>query len=148
MKNIRNIWKDTYPNESNQDENVPLAILERQAKAINEDKAKTDIIATVISITNSTELAKIKHILYLLPVHGNNYNYRFVEFNQPIGSYYPVTISAYQQGETSFGECYKEDEIYDALEKIYKDKRRSIVFEQLKNIGETVKAWNQEKDEI
>jgi hypothetical protein len=143
MSDIRDIWKETTSGNQ-QPENVPLAILEKQAKSINEEAEKTNIISAVFNITNSAE-PKIKHVLYLFPRNGNNYNYRFIEFTQPIDSFYPVTIQAYQNGDIHFGDCGDENEIYSTLTKIFQDPRRNIVFEQLKNIGATIQAWNEER---
>jgi len=143
MSAIRNIWSEI--SESRDHNNVPLAILQEQAKAINSDAEKTEITAAVITLTNSTEPI-VKHVLYLVPRHGNNYNYRFVEFIQPVDSYYPVKIEAYQQGDTNFGECRNEDEIYSKLTAVFQDIRRTIVFDQLKNIGHTIRSWRAERE--
>jgi hypothetical protein len=143
MSNIRNIWMEASSQQN--ENNIPRAILEKQAEAITADVERTEIIASVITVANSTE-PFIKHILFLFPRFGDNYNYRFLEFKQPIDSYYPVSIEAFQRGDTSFGECNSENEIYEKLSEIFRDTRRAIVFEQLKNIAHTVRTWRQERD--
>lgn len=146
-KTIRNIW-----NEANidLDTNIitPFNILQEQAKAINRDVDKTNIIGVVMTLTVSTneQIKEVKHVLYLFPKNGNDYNYRFIELECKPDRDYLLKVYAYQSGNVNFGECKDEDELYETLRKIFRDPRLRIVFEQLKNIGNTIESWRKDKD--
>lgn len=147
MSTIRNIWKEVNV-DLKKNKVTPLDILQEQANAINEDVHKTNLLGLVMSFTIGTDdkIDKVKHTLYLLPKNGSDYNYRFIEFEGKPDNDYPLTIYAYQSGNLNFGECQNEDELYDILTKIFKDPRLKIVVEQLKNIGNTIESWKNERE--
>ncbi len=147
MSPIRNIWDETQV-DLKKDGITPLDILQEQAKAINKQTDKTNIVSYVMSFSTTTNglVDEIKHVLYLIPKNGNDYNYRFIEIASKPDTDYPLTVFAYQSGESNFGPCQDEKDFYSALSKIFKDKRLKIVFEQLKNIGNTIENWNNNKE--
>ncbi len=146
-KPIRNIWSEV---KIELDKNIitPFDILQEQVKAINKDVKKTNILGVVmtISIGTNDQISEIKHVLYLFPKNGNDYNYRFIELVSKPDSDYPLTVYAFQSGNINFGVCEDENELYETLTKIFKDPRLKIVIEQLKNIGNTIESWKNEKE--
>lgn len=147
MSKIRNIW-DEVNVDLKKDKPTPLDILQEQAKAINKDVEKTNLLGLVMSFTIGTndKIEKVKHTLYLLPKNGGDYNYRFIELEGKPDSDYPLTVYAYQSGNINFGECKDENELYEVLTQVFKDPRLKIVFEQLKNIGNTIDSWKNERE--
>jgi len=145
MSKIRNIWEEVNV-DLKKDKATPLDILQEQAKAINKDVEKTNILGLVMSFSIGTndKIDKVKNTLYLLPKNGGDYNYRFIELESNPDSDYPLTVYAYQSGNINFGKCNNENELYEVLIKIFKDTRLKIVFEQLKNIGNTIEGWGNE----
>lgn len=146
MSTIRNIWKEVNV-DLKKDKTTPLDILKEQAKAINEDIDKTNLYGLVMSfsIGSNDKIDTIKHTLYLCPRNGGDYNYRFIEFEGKPDNDYPLTVYAYQNGgNLNFGECKDETELYKVLTEIFKDPRLKIVFEQLRNIGNTIDSWKNE----
>jgi len=148
MSKIKNIWRE-FSNEeaTNVNETTPLKILEELSKTISEDVEKTNILGITMTFTISEQdtIKEIKHILYLFPKNGNDYNYRFIEVKQNIDSIYPIKVIAFQNSITDFGTCANDDEFYETLKKIFSDPRIKIVFDQLRNIGNTITAWKNEK---
>lgn len=147
MSRIRNIWKEVNANLQ-KDKPTPLDILNEQANAINREVEKTNILSFVLSfsIGINDKIDKVKHTLYLLPKNGGDYNYRFIELEGKPDCDYPLTIYAYQNGNINFGECKNEDDLYEVLKKVFIDPRLKIVFEQLKNIGNTIDSWKNENE--
>lgn len=148
MSKIRNIWKEVSSNQpAERSEITPLKILEEQANAINDDADRTNIVGMTMTFTISQQdtIKETKHILYLFPKNGNDYNYRFIEIKQNIDSVYPIKVSAFQNGNTDFGTCKNEDEFYETLKRIFTDRRKEIVFDQLKNIGNSIEEWKKER---
>ena len=146
-KEIRNIWGEVKV-DLNKDKVTPLDILNAQAEALNKDVDKTNIFGAVmtLSIGKNGLIDTVKHVLRLFPKNGNDYNYRFIELVGKPDIDYPVTVYAYQSGNINFGECKDEGELYKTLIEIFKDPRLKIVFEQLKNIGNTIEGWRNEKE--
>jgi hypothetical protein len=142
MSDIKEIWSNfTGPEES--EENVPLKILEAQVNAINKNKEVNEVYATIITSSGDNS-SIIRNILYLIPIYGNGYNYRYIEFTQQIDAIYPVIVRAFQAGNTDFGTVTREMGevgIYEVLTKIFSDLRTKIVLTQLKSIGRNVKDW-------
>ena len=146
MTAIRNIWNEVNSGVQENRENgeiTPLDILREQEKAINKDVEKTNILSLLltVSIKENNVVEKIKHTLYLLPRNGNDYNYRFIEIEQNVDNIYPVTVYAFQSGNTNFGECHNNEEFYEVLLKIFNDPRKNIVFRQLREIGDSIENW-------
>ena len=149
MSEIEEIWSSFDGSTSGEQENIPKRILEMEADAINKDTERSEIFASVVSVTG-TEINELKHVLYLLPVYGNGYNYRFIEFIQPIDDFFPVKISAFQSGNTDFGYVTFDQGtqgIYEVLRRIYTDLRTKVVFTQLKAMGATIKGWKDETEQ-
>ena len=145
MSKIRNIWEEVNV-DLKKDKATPLDILKEQASAINKDVEKTNLLGIVMSFTIGTndEIDKVKHTLYLLPKNGSEYNYRFIELEGKPDSDYPLTVYAFQSGNINFGKCNDENELYEVLTMVFKDPRLKVVFEQLKNIGNTIDSWKNE----
>ena len=142
MNEIKEIWSN-FEGDLTPEENIPYKILVTQSEAINRFKDVNEVYSTVVTSTGDN-MIDIKHVLYLLPIYGNGYNYRYIEFTQPFDSIYPVQIKAFQVGNNDFGIVNKghgEKEIYTILEKIFNDKRTKIVLTQLKSMGSTMKDW-------
>jgi hypothetical protein len=145
MSDIKEIWSN-FDGSSELEENIPLRILEKQAEAINRTKATNEVYSTVIT-SSGDNTSIIRHVLYLLPIYGNGYNYRYIEFTQPVDDIYPIEIKAFQAGNTDFGTVSREQGetgIYQTLTKIFQDKRTGIVLTQLKSMGKTMKDWKQD----
>lgn len=142
MSKIRNIWEEVNV-DLDKVKTTPLDILKEQAKAINKDVEKTNLLATVMSFTfgSNDKIENIKHTMYLFPKNGGDYNYRFIELEGKPDSDYPLTVYAYHSGNINFGECKDENDLYDVLVRVFKDNRLKILFEQLKNIGNTIDSW-------
>ncbi len=136
MNRIKEIWPN-FDADAVQEENLPLKILEAQSEAINKYKEHNEVYSAIVTSTGD-DTSSIKHILYLLPVYGNGYNYRYIEFSQPIDSIYPVEIKAFQTGNNEFGTAKNETEIYKTLTNIFKDQRTQIAITQLKSMGKGV----------
>jgi hypothetical protein len=145
MSKIQEIWSGFSKSEDNL--NAPLKILENLAEAINSNSVTDEVFARIVTVTG-VEQNELIHALYLLPIHGNGYNYRYIEFMQPIDSFFPVHIHAFQSGNSDFGIVpleNGEEGIYDVLKKIFSDLRTKIVFTQLKSMGNTMRGWKDEE---
>ena len=127
--------------------NIPLRSLQQLSDSINSEKDNSKIISTVVSVSSDDDNKKsIKHVLYLFPIKGHGYNYRYIQFEQSIESYFPVRILAFQNGASDFGVAENENEILLKFNEIAIDPRTKIVFNQLKSIGETIHDWKRERD--
>lgn len=140
MSDFKKIWHDLKEKSETSDQNVPFGILKEQAKAISEVFNEYGLRATIVT-SKGEEPGELIHALYLLTNSGHGYNYRYIEFSQPIEGFYPVKISAFQTGDCDFGKASSEEEVYGVLEEIFNDPRTHIVFDQLKSIGRTISEW-------
>jgi hypothetical protein len=121
--------------------------LQKLSDSINSQKDNSKIISTVVSVSSDDDNKKsIKHVLYLLPIKGHGYNYRYIQFEQSLESYFPVKILAFQNGVSDFGVAENENEIFSKFKQIATDPRTKIIFDQLKSIGETIHDWKKERD--
>lgn len=148
MNKIKEIWSSMNDNDVNGEINILKKILEVQAEAINKQKAQNEIYATLVTVKGEND-SELINVMYLLPVFGNGYNYRYIEFIQPIDSIYPVKVRAFQNGNTDFGvitEEQGEKGIYEVLGRIFNDLRTKIVFNQLKAMGRTIKGWKEDAE--
>ncbi|MFD2938526.1 hypothetical protein [Flavobacterium notoginsengisoli] len=147
MSPIRNIWNEANV-DFNKGENVtPVDILRKQSDALNKDTDKTNIYSMIMSfsIKKNNVVDKVKHVLYIFPKNGNDYNYKLIEISSNPENDYPLQVYAYQSGNINFGKCKTEEEFYETLSKIFTDPRLKIVFEQLRNIGDTIESFKQEE---
>ena len=145
MSDIKEIWSN-FDGSQEPEENIPFKILEAQSNAINKHKEGNEVYSTIVT-SSGDGMSYVRHVLYLLPLYGNGYNYRYIEFTQPVDNIYPVTIRAFQAGNTEFGVVTREvgeTGIYQTLELIFGDRRTQIVLEQLKSIGRSIKEWKEE----
>lgn len=145
MSEFKKIWPGLQGASESLEINVPLGILKEQAAAINEASEEHELHAAIVTVSGM-EPGELIHALYLLSNSGQGYNYRYIEFTQPIEGFYPVQISAFQTGDCDFGLAQDEEEVYDALEKIFRDERTSIVFSQLRAIGRTIYGWDDQRE--
>ncbi len=147
MSPIRNIWNEANVDFDKGKNVTPLDILREQSNALNEDTDKTNIYSIVMSfsIKKNNVLDKVKHVLYIFPKNGNDYNYKLIEITNNPENDYPLQVYAYQSGNINFGKCNTEEEFYEKLSEIFKDPRLKIVFEQLRNIGDTIESFKQEE---
>lgn len=146
MNRIKEIWAGFTQTPVEAELNLPLQILEHLANEINKDAARDEVCARVVTVTGVAS-NEVIHSLYLLPVYGNGYNYRFIELAQPIDAFFPVHVTAFQSGNSDFGTVaieQGEDGIYETLQRIFGDPRTKIVFAQLKSMGNTARGWNEQ----
>jgi hypothetical protein len=146
MNKMQEIWSGFKKSTSDSKVNIPLRMLENLAEAINANSSEDEVLANVVTATG-VESNELIHALYLLPLYGNGYNYRYIEFFQPIDSFFPVHIVAFQSGNSEFGVVSLEegeDGIYEVLKRVFSDERTHAVFTQLKSMGNTMRRWKNE----
>lgn len=136
--------KFSFDNKKGFEKNIVLEILEALTETINRNTKETELFANIVTVTG-TDIGDISYVLYLLPVYGNNYNYRYLELTQPIDNYFPIRISAFQSPPETFN-AEDENQLFNILNHVYQDKRTQIIFSQLKNIGKTLKDWKKKPE--
>ena len=73
--------------------------------------------------------------------------YRLIEIEQPMDKYYKVKIRAFQNPPTDWMIIDDADSLKEAIIEILGDKRITIVREMIKQMGNTIRVWEKEREE-
>lgn len=74
----------------------------------------------------------------------NQYFYRLIEIEQHIDRAYKVNIRAFQNPPTAWKEISSASELKTELIEIMGDPRIKIIVEMVRQMGETIRAWEKE----
>ncbi len=106
-------------------------------------------IITYVSTSQGSIEATITISLNLMS--GSNdrqYFYRLIEIEQSMDATYPVMVRAFQNPPTDWHKIEKPTDLKNHLIEIMGDVRIKIVVEMIRQMGETIRSWQKEKDEM